>query len=234
MVTNYSYNEKGAIMRLLEVKNVNKFYMDGEKPFQALKNVNLMVDQGEFLAIVGPSGSGKSTLLNIIGGLDRYDSGQVFIEGKEYRNCRDREMSEFRRQKIGFIFQNFNLISVLNVYENIIFPIQLDGKKEDEVHIKSLLNELGILDKMKAYPAKLSGGQQQRVAIARALANDPSIILADEPTGSLDSDSGNAVLDLLCTNVKKNGKTLIIITHNMEIAQKADRIVYMKDGELYE
>ncbi len=221
-------------MRLLEVKNVNKFYMDGEKPFQALKNVNLMVDQGEFLAIVGPSGSGKSTLLNIIGGLDRYDSGQVFIEGKEYRNCRDREMSEFRRQKIGFIFQNFNLISVLNVYENIIFPIQLDGKKEDEVHIKSLLNELGILDKMKAYPAKLSGGQQQRVAIARALANDPSIILADEPTGSLDSDSGNAVLDLLCTNVKKNGKTLIIITHNMEIAQKADRIVYMKDGELYE
>lgn len=221
-------------MRLLEVKNVNKFYMDGEKPFQALKNVNLMVDQGEFLAIVGPSGSGKSTLLNIIGGLDRYDSGQVFIEGKEYRNCRDREMSEFRRQKIGSIFQNFNLISVLNVYENIIFPIQLDGKKEDEVHIKSLLNELGILDKMKAYPAKLSGGQQQRVAIARALANDPSIILADEPTGSLDSDSGNAVLDLLCTNVKKNGKTLIIITHNMEIAQKADRIVYMKDGELYE
>lgn len=221
-------------MRLLEVKNVNKFYMDGEKPFQVLKNVNLMVDQGEFLAIVGPSGSGKSTLLNIIGGLDRYDSGQVFIEEKEYRNCRDREMSEFRRQKIGFIFQNFNLISVLNVYENIIFPIQLDGKKEDEGYIKSLLNELGILDKMKAYPAKLSGGQQQRVAIARALANDPSIILADEPTGSLDSDSGNAVLDLLCTNVKKNGKTLIIITHNMEIAQKADRIVYMKDGELYE
>lgn len=221
-------------MELIQLKNVNKYYKNGTEKQHVLKDINLSVKEGEFLVILGPSGSGKSTILNMIGGLDVYDSGEVIVDGKEYNSQNDEMMSEYRRKTLGFVFQSFNLIPVLSVYENVVFPVQIDGNKEDKDYIERLLKDLGIYEKKNAFPAKLSGGQQQRVAIARALANKPKIILADEPTGNLDTDTGNDVLKILMEGVKKYGQTLIMITHNQEIAQKADRVVYIRDGVISE
>ena len=221
-------------MELIQLKNVNKYYENGMEKIHVLKNINLSVQEGEFLAILGPSGSGKSTILNMIGGLDSYDSGEVIVDGTEYNNQNDEVMSEYRRRMLGFVFQSFHLIPVLSVYENVVFPVQIDGKREDKSYIEELLKELGIYEKKDTFPTKLSGGQQQRVAIARALANKPKIILADEPTGNLDSDTGNDVLRILMKGIKKYGQTLIMITHNQEIAKMADRIVYIKNGVISE
>ncbi len=221
-------------MELIQLKNVNKYYENGMEKLHVLKNINLSVQEGEFLAILGPSGSGKSTILNMIGGLDSYDSGEVIVDGTEYNNQNDEVMSEYRRRMLGFVFQSFHLIPVLSVYENVVFPVQIDGKREDKSYIEELLKELGIYEKKDTFPTKLSGGQQQRVAIARALANKPKIILADEPTGNLDSDTGNDVLRILMKGIKKYGQTLIMITHNQEIAKMADRIVYIKNGVISE
>lgn len=221
-------------MELIQLKNVNKYYKNGTEKQHVLKDINLSVKEGEFLVILGPSGSGKSTILNMIGGLDAYDSGEVIVDGKEYNSQNDEMMSQYRRKTLGFVFQSFNLIPVLSVYENVVFPVQIDGNKEDKGYIEGLLKDLGIYEKKNAFPAKLSGGQQQRVAIARALANKPKIILADEPTGNLDTDTGNDVLKVLMEGVKKYGQTLIMITHNQEIAKKADRVVYIRDGVISE
>lgn len=221
-------------MSIVEIKNLNKFYENGTEKLHVLKDVSLSVEEGEFLALLGASGSGKSTMLNVIGGIDGYDSGEVYVLGKEYNSQNDEVMSEYRRKMLGFVFQSFNLIPVLSVYENVIFPVQIDGKKEDKPYIEELLKELGIWEKKDVFPNMLSGGQQQRVAIARALANKPKIILADEPTGNLDSDTGEDVLRILLNGIKKYGQTLIMITHNEEIAKKADRVVYIRDGITYE
>lgn len=221
-------------MSVLKLINVNKYYENGSQSLHVLKNINLSVEEGEFVAIVGPSGSGKSTILNVIGGLDGYDSGEVIVDGKEYKSQSDEIMSDYRRKKIGFVFQDFNLIPVLSVYENVIFPIQIDGKTVDEQYVDGILKELDIFEKKYQYPTKLSGGQKQRVAIARALSNMPKIILADEPTGNLDSETGKKVLELLLSGVRKYGQTLIMITHNEDIAGEAERIYYMRDGVLHE
>jgi len=190
------------------------------------------VNKGEFLAIVGTSGSGKSTLLNMLGGLDQPDEGTVLIDGNNLQKMKDEKITIFRRRKIGFIFQAFNLVPVLNVYDNITLPIELDGKKPDQKFIEELLTILGLKEKTKALPNQLSGGQQQRVAIARALASKPAIILADEPTGNLDSKTGLDVLGLLKTTCRKYDQTLIMITHNDDIAQTADRIIRIEDGHI--
>lgn len=221
-------------MSILEIKDMNKYYQNGEEKLHVLKNVNLKVEEGEFLVVLGASGSGKSTLLNMIGGIDAYDSGSMYVMGKEFKEQKDEEMSKYRRKTLGFIFQSFHLLPILTVYENVIYPIQIDGKKVDRSYVESLLNELGILQKKDVYPNMLSGGQQQRVAIARALANKPKIILADEPTGNLDSETGEEVLKILLEGVRKHGQTLVMITHNEEIAKRADRVVYMKNGTLQE
>ena len=221
-------------MEVIHLKNVNKYYKNGTEKQHVLKDINLSVKKGEFLVILGPSGSGKSTVLNLIGGLDTYESGEIIVDGKEYNSQNDEVMSEYRRKTLGFVFQSFNLIPVLSVYENIVFPIQIDGKKEDKAYIEGLLKELGIYEKKDVFPAKLSGGQQQRVAIARALANKPQIILADEPTGNLDTETGNDVLKILMEGIKKYGQTLIMITHNQDIAKQADRVLYMRDGVISE
>ncbi len=217
-------------MAVISLSNVNKFYKIGNSSFHALKDINLDIEEGEFVVILGKSGSGKSTLLNIIGGLDNYDSGEVILLGKNYKNADDVTMSDFRCKKIGFVFQSYNLIPVLNVYENIVFPVNIGRKKEDEKYIAGLIDKLGLKDKEKSFPHQLSGGQQQRVAIARALANKPKIILADEPTGNLDTNTGEDVLNLLISGVREYGHTLVMITHNPEIAKYADRIIKLKDG----
>lgn len=221
-------------MSILEIKDMNKYYQNGEEKLHVLKNVNLKVEEGEFLVVLGASGSGKSTLLNMIGGIDAYDSGSMYVMGKEFKEQKDEAMSKYRRKTLGFIFQSFHLLPILTVYENVIYPIQIDGKKVDRPYVESLLDELGILQKKDVYPNMLSGGQQQRVAIARALANKPKIILADEPTGNLDSETGEEVLKILLEGVRKHGQTLVMITHNEEIAKRADRVVYMKNGTLQE
>lgn len=221
-------------MSIVEVLNVKKAFKEGEGTIQVLKGIDFKAEEKEFVAILGKSGSGKSTFMNLLGGLDSVDSGEIYINGKLLENGTDKVMSEYRRSTIGFVFQNFNLIPIMNVWENIVLPIQLDNKKVDEAYIEELLQVLDIEDKRNTMPLKLSGGEQQRVAIARALANKPQIILADEPTGNLDSITGNKVLELLITGVKKYGQTLIMITHNEDIAKMADRIVLMKDGYLQE
>ena len=217
---------------LIEIKNAYKTYDNGEVKNQVLKNLSLQIEQGEFIAILGPSGSGKSTLLNMIGGLDQLDSGEIIIDGNSIQKEKDDKLSQYRRKKIGFIFQGFNLIPVLSVYENIVMPTVLDDSEIDEDYIKDIIEQIGMTEFCNQFPSKLSGGQQQRVAIARALANKPKIVLADEPTGNLDTKTGNDVMKLLRDGIKKYGQTLILITHNEEIAKMADRVVCLKNGVL--
>lgn len=219
-------------MSILKTENLVKIY--GEEPniVKALNNVTIDVNKGEFIAIIGTSGSGKSTLLNMVGGLDIPTSGEVIIDGKKISNMKDEELTVFRRRNIGFIFQNYNLVPILNVYENIVLPIELDGVKIDKEYVDSIINTLGLSEKLTNMANNLSGGQQQRVAIARALATKPSIILADEPTGNLDSKTSMDVIGLLKTTSKKFNQTMIMITHNEEIAQLADRIIRIEDGRV--
>lgn len=219
-------------MIILETKNLKKIYGSGDTAVNALAGVNLTVENGEFVSIVGTSGSGKSTLLHMLGGLDRPTSGQVIVDGQEIFTLKDEALTIFRRRKIGFIFQNYNLVPTLNVYENIILPIGLDGNKPDKEYINQIVHTLGIETKLRNIPNNLSGGQQQRVAIARALASKPAIVLADEPTGNLDSKTSQDVLSLLKVTSEKFKQTIVMITHNEEIAQLADRIVHIEDGKI--
>lgn len=219
-------------MTILKTQNLTKIYGSDETKVYALDNVNLKISTGEFVSIVGTSGSGKSTLLNMLGGLDRPSSGNVFVDGNEIFKLKDEALTIFRRRKIGFIFQNYNLIPTLNVYDNIVLPIGLDGNRIDKKHINQIIEMLGIESKLKNMPNNLSGGQQQRVAIARALASKPSIILADEPTGNLDSKTSQDVLSLLKITSSKFNQTIVMITHNEEVAQLADRIIYIEDGKI--
>ena len=217
-------------MEILKTENLKKTYGTGEAKVEALRGVNLTVNKGEFLSIVGTSGSGKSTLLHMLGGLDRPTEGKVIIDGKDIFSLKDEELTIFRRRKIGFVFQAFNLVPVMSVYENIVLPIELDGEKPDQAFVNEIINTLGLSEKTKAYPSQLSGGQQQRVAIARALASAPAIILADEPTGNLDSKTTQDVMGLLKVTSQKFGQTIVMITHNDEIAQLADRLIRIEDG----
>lgn len=221
-------------MKILQTSNLTKIYGSGENEVHALDGVNFSVEKGEFVAIVGTSGSGKSTLLHMLGGLDRPTGGSVEVDGKEIFSLKDEELTIFRRRKIGFVFQNYNLVPVLNVYENIVLPVQLDGKTPDASYIDSIIETLGLERKLENLPNNLSGGQQQRVAIARALASKPAIILADEPTGNLDSKTSQDVLGLLKVTSQKYGQTIVMITHNEEIAQLADRIIRIEDGKIVE
>lgn len=217
---------------ILNTCELVKYYGSGENTVKAVDHTSLEVQKGEFTAIVGRSGSGKSTLLHLLGGLDRPDSGKVFMEGRDIFALKDEELAVFRRRKIGFIFQDYNLVPSLNVWENIVLPIGLDGKKADREFVSSVVERIGITDKIKALPATLSGGQQQRVAIARALASRPAIILADEPTGNLDSKTEMEVISLLKSCVADYCQTLIMITHDETIAQMADRILIIEDGRV--
>ena len=217
-------------MNLLEVKEISKTYGSGEVAVEALKNVSFSVEKGEFLAIVGESGSGKSTLLNMIGALDAPTSGKVIIDGKDIMAMKDNAATIFRRRNIGFIFQAFNLIPELTVEQNIVFPLLLDYQKPDQKYLDELLDVLNLENRRKHLPSQLSGGQQQRVAIGRALITRPSIILADEPTGNLDSQNSSEVIALLKDASRKYGQTIIMITHNRVIAQAADRILQVRDG----
>ena len=219
-------------MEILQTTDLVKTYGEGDTCVHALRGVNFTVDKGEFVAIVGTSGSGKSTLLHMLGGLDNPTSGTVTIDGKELGNMKDEERTIFRRRKIGFVFQSFNLVPVLSVYENIVLPVELDGGKVDASYVEEIIHTLGLDEKVNAYPNQLSGGQQQRVAIARALAAAPSIILADEPTGNLDSKTSQDVLGLLKVIGERFGQTIVMITHNEEIAQMADRIIRIEDGQI--
>lgn len=217
---------------MVEVKNLKKYYGKGENLVKAVDNTNLMIEKGKFTAIVGRSGSGKSTLLHLIGGLDRPDKGTVLIDGKDIFQLKEEKLAVFRRKKIGFIFQDFNLIPSLNVWENIVLPIGLDHKKVDRNYVMEIVETIGIKDKLKTLPNALSGGQKQRVAIARALASRPAVILADEPTGNLDSHTELEVIALLKSCVQKYGQTLVMITHDETIAQMADCVVVIEDGKV--
>ena len=221
-------------MKILQADNLIKIYGSGENEVHALDGVNFSVEKGEFVAIVGTSGSGKSTLLHILGGLDRPTSGNVAVDNRNIFSLKDEELTIFRRRKIGFVFQNYNLVPVLNVYENIVLPIQLVGKEPDADYIKSIIETLGIENKLDNLPNNLSGGQQQRVAIARALASTPAIILAYDTTGNLDSKTSQDVLGLLKVTSQKYAQTIVMITHNEEIAQLADRIIRIEDGKIVE
>ena len=219
-------------MTILETKDLRKVYGSGDTEVRALDGVDLTVEKGEFVAVVGTSGSGKSTLLHMLGGLDRPTSGTVTVDGRELSAMRDEELTIFRRRKIGFVFQNYNLVPVLNVYENIVLPIQLDGKAPDKGYVDQIIETLGLGNKLQNLPGNLSGGQQQRVAIARALAAKPAIILADEPTGNLDSATSLDVMGLLKVTAQKFSQTIVMITHNEELAQMADRIIRIEDGRI--
>ena len=219
-------------MTVLETNGLKKYYGQAESLVKALDGVNLKVEQGEFVSIVGTSGSGKSTLLHMLGGLDYPTQGSVVVDGKDISRLKEDALAIFRRRKIGFVFQSYNLVPVLNVYENIVFPVQLDGNEVDTSYVDKIIKTLGIESKVNALPSQLSGGQQQRVAIARALAAKPAIILADEPTGNLDSRSSQDVLGLLKVTAKKFEQTIVMITHNEAIAQMADRIVRIEDGRI--
>ncbi|SHH82866.1 putative ABC transport system ATP-binding protein [Caloranaerobacter azorensis DSM 13643] len=219
-------------MEIIKTQNLSKVYGKGNTKVEALRDVNISINEGEFVSIVGASGSGKSTLLHLLGGLDRPSSGKVIIDGYDIYNLKEKELAVFRRRKIGFVFQFYNLISVLNVEENIVLPLLLDHQKVDKNHIRDIMNILGIEDRKTHLPSELSGGQQQRVSIGRALAYKPSIILADEPTGNLDSKSTKEVMELLRLSVKKYHQTLVLVTHDLEIASQADRIITLKDGEV--
>ncbi len=219
-------------MEVLKAVNLTKIYGKGENQVRALDGVSLSVEQGQFAAVVGTSGSGKSTLLHMLGGLDRPDEGKVYVDGKDIFSLKEEALTIFRRRKIGFVFQSYNLVPVLSVYENVALPVELDGKKADLAFIEEILDTLGILQKARSLPGQLSGGQQQRAAIARALASRPSILLCDEPTGNLDSRTSQDVLGLLKLSGQKFGQTIVMITHNEEIAQMADRIIRIEDGRI--
>ena len=219
-------------MAFIEIKNLNKIYGKGEVEVKALNNINLEINEGEIVAIVGTSGSGKSTLLHLLGGVDKPSSGEVILNGTNMYSLKERELSILRRRKIGFVFQFFNLIPVLTAEENIEMPVLLDGGKMDKEYKAELLKILGLEERKKHHPAQLSGGQQQRVSIGRALANKPSLILADEPTGNLDSKNSKEILELLKYSAKKYHQTLILITHDLAIAKEADRVITIADGEI--
>lgn len=217
---------------ILKTEDLCKYYGSGDNLVKAADHINLQIRQGEFISIVGKSGSGKSTLLHMLGALDNPTSGKVFLDGEDISSFKEDALSKIRRRKIGFIFQSYNLISSLNVWENIVLPLGLDGKPLDEAFIHDIVKMLGLSDKIKNLPNTLSGGQQQRCAIARAIAAKPSLILADEPTGNLDTKTGDDVMALLKASAKKYGQTLVVITHNEEIAQMADRTVTLADGRI--
>ncbi len=219
-------------MDIITIQNLKKYYGSGSSQVRALDGVNLTIAQGEFTAIVGASGSGKTTLLNMMGGLDAPTEGEVFVDGVRLSGLREEQRAVFRRKKVGFIFQNYNLVPTLTVEENILFPLDLDGARPDEKYLQEITELLGLMDKMRDYPGMLSGGQQQRVAIARALLPKPSIILADEPTGNLDSRNGQNVAGLLKMTAELYHRTLVLITHNLELAQLADRVIRMQDGRI--
>lgn len=219
-------------MKILETKGLKKIYGVGETEVHALAGVDFAVENGEFVAIVGTSGSGKSTLLHMLGGLDRPTSGDVVVDGKEIFRLKDEELTIFRRRKIGFIFQNYNLVPTMNVYDNIVLPIGLDGNQPDKEYVDKIISTLGLASKLQNLPSNLSGGQQQRVAIARALASKPAIILADEPTGNLDSKTSQDVLSLLKVTGERFKQTIVMITHSEEIAQLASRIIRIEDGQI--
>lgn len=222
-------------MKVLEICNVEKTYGSGENRIHALMDVSFSVELGEFAAIVGASGSGKSTLLNLIGGLDVPTGGKVLVRGQDVAKLNRKELTIFRRRNIGFVFQNYSLMPVLNVYDNVALPVTFDkGKYIDHAYIRELLMELGLWEKRKSYPNELSGGQQQRVALARALANKPALILADEPTGNLDSHTTIEVMGLLKASSKKYNQTILMVTHNEAIAQTCDRVIRIEDGRLYD
>ncbi|MHA6533192.1 ABC transporter ATP-binding protein [Paenibacillus sp. BAC0078] len=219
-------------MPILRMENLKKYYGKGTQKVKALDDVSLSVEKGEFVAIVGTSGSGKSTLLHMLGGLDRATEGKVFVDGNDIFTMSDEKLTIFRRRSVGFVFQSYNLVPILNVLENILLPLELDGSKIDQGYLDEVIRALGLQDKIHSLPSNLSGGQQQRVAIARALATKPSIILADEPTGNLDSKTSQEVLILLKQMSEKFNQTIVMITHNENIAQTADRIIRIEDGRI--
>jgi len=219
-------------MKILETKNLKKYYGTGGNQVKALNGVSLSVEEGEFVAIVGTSGSGKSTLLHMLGGLDYATDGTVKVAGKEIFKLNETELTIFRRRKIGFVFQNYNLVPILSIYENIVLPVELDGRKADKAYVKEIVRMLGIEDKLNSLPGQLSGGQQQRVAIARALVSKPAIILADEPTGNLDSKTTQEVLGLLKLTGERFHQTIVMITHNEALAQLCDRVIHIEDGRV--
>lgn len=219
-------------MKILKTINLTKIYGAGETAVRAVDNVSFEVEHGEFVAVVGTSGSGKSTMLHMIGGLDKPTSGEVIVDGRTLSDMKDEELTIFRRRNIGFVFQQYNLIPMLNVWENVILPVKLDGKKPQKAYVEMVVDTLGLSSKISSWPNTLSGGQQQRVAIARALATKPGILLCDEPTGNLDSQTSQDVLGLLKVTSEQFHQTIIMITHNEEIAQLADRILRIEDGRL--
>lgn len=219
-------------MEILKVENLSKIYGKGDNQVKALNDVSFSVEKGEFVAIVGQSGSGKSTLLHIIGGVDKPTSGHIFVDGQDVHKKNREQLAIFRRRQVGLIYQFYNLIPVLNVVENIVLPIRLDGQEVNEERVNELLEELGLTERRKHLPSQLSGGQQQRVSIGRAIINAPAIVLADEPTGNLDSKSGQEIIELLKLSNKKYGQTLLMITHDENIALQADRIIRIADGEI--
>ena len=217
---------------ILKAEHLVKTYGSGETAVKALDDVSLEVSKGEFVAIVGQSGSGKSTLLHMLGAMDYPDSGTLTVDGEDVFSMNDDALAQYRRRKADFVFQFFNLLPVMTAKENILIPLSLDGQKADEAYLNEIAETMGIADRLSHYPHQLSGGQQQRVAIARAMISKPAVILADEPTGNLDSASGNEILSLLKTTIKKYDQTLILITHDMNVAEKADRIITIKDGKI--
>jgi putative ABC transport system ATP-binding protein len=219
-------------MEILKTINLCKTYGTGEAKVEALKDVNISINEGEFIAIVGPSGSGKSTLLHLLGGIDKPSSGEVIINSQNIYKLKEKDLAVFRRRNVGFIFQFYNLLPVLTAEENILMPLLLDSKDPDKIYIDELMTILGLKDRLHHLPSELSGGQQQRVSIGRALAYKPSIILADEPTGNLDSKNSKEILELLKLSVKKYNQTLIVITHDLNIAASADRVIYIEDGAI--
>ncbi|MCX7695459.1 MAG: ABC transporter ATP-binding protein [Caloramator sp.] len=219
-------------MEILKVEGIKKIYGEGENRVEALKNINFTINKGEFVAIVGASGSGKSTLLHVLGGLDRPSEGRVIVDGEDIYKYKEDKLAIYRRRKVGFVFQFFNLIPVLDVEENILLPAMLDNSDVDKKYLDEIINLLGLNDRRHHLPSELSGGQQQRVSIARALLNKPSIILADEPTGNLDSKNSREVMELLKLSSIKYNQTLILVTHDINIASSADRIINLKDGEI--
>ncbi|MCU9814920.1 ABC transporter ATP-binding protein [Paraclostridium sp. AKS73] len=220
-------------MKKLIIKNIEKIYGKEDNKVYALNGIDLEIEPNKFTAIIGPSGSGKSTLLHCMAGLDKPTSGNVYLDDIDIYTMNDDKLSKIRREEFGFIFQSYNLIPVINVYDNIILPVSVDGKKEDKDYINTLIKKLGISSQVNKFPNELSGGQQQRVAIARALANKPSIIFADEPTGNLDSKTTREVMDILKVCVKEFNQTLVMITHNDEIAETADKIIIINDGKIF-